>query len=219
MTMVWSSASITYRSPPDYLPYMQLLLFDNYDSFTYNLYDYLLQTGVDCIVVRNDQMSLADMESLAFDAVVFSPGPKRPADAGLLMAAVARWHSRYPMLGVCLGHQAIGEYFGARLVRAPAPVHGKSSQAFHYGHWLFAGIPSPWSVMRYHSLLLASLQGTPLRVLAETEGGEIMALAHESLPLLGLQFHPESILTEHGLRIIHNWVAGLTQYGNTVQFH
>mgnify|MGYP001407059071 CR=1 FL=1 len=188
---------------------MRILLLDNYDSFTYNLYDYLLQTGVDCVVLRNDAGSLSDFERLDIDAVVFSPGPKRPQDAGLMPRLIAAWHRRLPMLGICLGHQAIGEFFGARLVKARLPVHGKTSPVQHSGHPLFRGIPTPFSVMRYHSLLLDSLEGTPLRCIAHTAEGEIMALAHETLPLTGVQFHPESILTEYGLKLLRNWVEEL----------
>lgn len=186
---------------------MNILLLDNYDSFTYNLYDYLLQTGADCQVVRNDALPLQSFERLDFDALVFSPGPKRPADAGLMMALIERFHREVPMLGVCLGHQALGEFFGARLVKAKTPMHGKTTEIQHYGHPLFAGIPSRFGVMRYHSLLLDSLDGTPLDCLALSDSGEIMALAHRTLPLVGVQFHPESILTEHGLQILRNWVG------------
>lgn len=186
--------------------YVRILLLDNYDSFTYNLYDYLLQAGADCIVVRNDELSLPELERLAVEATVFSPGPKRPADAGVMLPLIEAWHQRMPMLGICLGHQALGEFFGARLIKARIPVHGKTTAIRHTGHPLFEGIPSPFNVMRYHSLVLESLTGTPLDTIARTGEGEIMALAHRSLPLLGVQFHPESILTEHGLQILKNWM-------------
>ena len=185
---------------------MKVLLLDNYDSFTYNLYDYLLQTGVQCTVFRNDALSLSDFERLQFDAIVFSPGPKRPSDAGLMLPLIERLHEQVPMLGICLGHQAIGEFFGAKLVKAAVPMHGKTTAIRHLEHPLFADIPSPFTVMRYHSLLLESLDGTPLQCLATTGEGEIMALAHPSLPLAGVQFHPESILTEYGLQLLKNWV-------------
>jgi anthranilate synthase/aminodeoxychorismate synthase-like glutamine amidotransferase len=186
---------------------MRVLLLDNYDSFTYNLYDYLLQVGVSCVVLRNDEISIGELEHLDFQAVVLSPGPKRPIDAGILLPLIAHWHLRVPILGVCLGHQAIGEFFGAKLVKARLPMHGKTSLIEHNEHALFNGIPSPLEVMRYHSLLLESLNGTPLYRTAHTPDGEIMALAHQHLPIWGVQFHPESILTAHGLRLIHNWVA------------
>lgn len=185
---------------------MRILLLDNYDSFTYNLYDYLLQTGADCVVLRNDALTLQEFERLNVEAAVFSPGPKRPADAGVMLQLIGAWRRRMPMLGICLGHQALGEFFGARLVKARVPMHGKTAPVRHNGHPLFEGVPSPFLVMRYHSLVLESLDGTPLENIAQTGEGEIMALAHRSLPLTGVQFHPESILTEYGLQILKNWL-------------
>ncbi len=188
---------------------MKILLLDNYDSFTYNLADYLQQAGAEVQTVRNDALQLADFEEINFDAFVLSPGPCRPAEAGVMPALLARWHRRVPILGVCLGHQAIGEFFGATLARAPLPMHGKTSRIRHDGHALFAGIPAGFSVMRYHSLVLENLpDGGPLHVLARVgEGGEIMAVAHRSLPIFGVQFHPESILTEFGLLLLKNWLG------------
>lgn len=185
---------------------MRILLLDNYDSFTYNLCDYLLQTGAECRVVRNDAISLAEFEDIDFEALVFSPGPKRPADAGLMPALVARYHDTVPMLGICLGHQALGEFFGAELVKAGVPMHGKTTAVNHYGHPLFEDVPERFTAMRYHSLLLRSLSGTPLECIARTDAGEIMALAHRNLPLLGVQFHPESIGSDFGLQILKNWI-------------
>ena len=190
---------------------MNILLLDNYDSFTYNLYDYLLQTGAGCAVVRNDAPDLLAFEPHDFDAVVLSPGPKRPEQAGLMPNLVAAWYDRLPMLGICLGHQALGAFFGARIVKAPQPMHGKTSPVWHSGHRLFSGIPSPFTAMRYHSLIVDSLDHTPLDVIANTADGTIMALAHRRLPLLGVQFHPESILTDLGMQILSNWVHWLAE--------
>jgi len=185
---------------------MRILLLDNYDSFTYNLYDYILQTGAECTVLRNDVCHPDQMDPDGFDALVLSPGPKRPADAGYLIDYIQAFCRDKPMLGICLGHQALGEYFGARLVRSPEPVHGKTSRVRHDGSPLFEGIPEAFRVMRYHSLELASLESTPLACLAATSDGTIMALKHRHLPLYGVQFHPESILSEHGLTLLRNWV-------------
>lgn len=185
---------------------MKVLLLDNYDSFTYNLYDYLLQTGVECVVYRNDALSLADFGQLDFQAMVLSPGPKRPADAGLMLPLIQYFRKRVPILGICLGHQALGESFGAQVVKARLPMHGKTSVIQHQEHPLFEGIPEYFEVMRYHSLLIESLTDTPLRSIAHSAENEIMALEHTALPLLGLQFHPESVLTEFGLQLLKNWV-------------
>jgi anthranilate synthase/aminodeoxychorismate synthase-like glutamine amidotransferase len=183
-----------------------VLLLDNYDSFTYNLYDYLLQTGVECVVHRNDAFTLEGFEQLDFQAIVLSPGPKHPSDAGLMLPLLRLFTGRAPILGICLGHQAIGQCFGAPLVKARVPMHGKTSVIRHTGHPLFEGIPTSFQVMRYHSLLLESLDGTPLQSIATGPEKEIMALAHPELPLWGVQFHPESVLTEHGLQLLKNWV-------------
>jgi anthranilate synthase component 2 len=183
-----------------------MLLLDNYDSFTYNLYDYLQQLGVACTVVRNDALDPNLLDPDAFDALVFSPGPGRPADAGCMMALIERFHACKPMLGICLGHQALGEFFGAALQKARAPMHGKTSEVQHNGHPLFQGIPDRFTVMRYHSLALQLPPGGPLQGIAYTAEGELMALAHPTLPLYGVQYHPESILTEFGLPLLKNWL-------------
>jgi anthranilate synthase/aminodeoxychorismate synthase-like glutamine amidotransferase len=190
-------------------PCLKILLLDNYDSFTYNLCDYLLQTGVDCQVIRNDALSLNAFLQLDYDGVVLSPGPKRPEDAGVLLPFLKALPPKTPVLGICLGHQAIGCVFGATLKLSPIPMHGKTSKIIHENHFIFENCPNPLEVMRYHSLLLEDLEGTPLRSIAHTEQGEIMALMHETLPIVGLQFHPESILTECGLLLIDNWVKSI----------
>jgi anthranilate synthase/aminodeoxychorismate synthase-like glutamine amidotransferase len=186
-----------------------ILIIDNYDSFTYNLYDYLVQTGADCVVLRNNTFTIQYLQALNFQAIVLSPGPKKPEDAGLLMEVISHYYDVVPILGICLGHQALGVFFGANLVKAALPVHGKTSRITHNGHWLFDQVPTEFDVMRYHSLILKSLKSTPLECLAVTDEGEVMAIAHKTLPLVGLQFHPESILTEHGHLLLRNWVASI----------
>lgn len=185
---------------------MHILLLDNYDSFTYNLADYLLQTGVRVTVRRNDRIGPETLDGLNPDGICLSPGPGRPRDAGVLMPLLRCWHTRLPMLGICLGQQAIGELFGARLVHATAPVHGKTSEIRCADHPMMAGMPPRFRVMRYHSLILESLDGTGLLPLAHTDDGALMAFAHAVLPLWGVQFHPESVLSEHGLALLGNWV-------------
>ena len=187
----------------------RILLVDNYDSFTYILYDYFLQLGSDCTVIRNDELSFDQVLKLDFDALVLSPGPKRPEDAGLMTELIAHFHDKKPILGICLGHQGIGEFFGAKLIKAKLPVHGKTSTLFHQNHDLFRGLPDHFKVMRYHSLLLKNIEATDLEEIATTSSGEAMAIAHKKLPIIGVQFHPESILTEHGLQMLENWLSTL----------
>jgi anthranilate synthase/aminodeoxychorismate synthase-like glutamine amidotransferase len=182
-----------------------LLLLDNYDSFTYNLYDYLSQLGATCTVVRNDKISILELEKCHFDGIVLSPGPKRPKDAGILMELVDHFYVKMPILGICLGMQAIGEYFGAKLVHASIPIHGKTSLVEHSQKDLFHGITQPTQVMRYHSLLLENLPNC-LEPTAWTATKELMAIQHKTYPISGLQFHPESILTLEGLVILDNWL-------------
>ena len=189
-------------------PRPNLLLIDNFDSFTYNLWHYFLQLGASCEVVRNDHIDINALKSGSYDGLVLSPGPRKPADAGMLMECVGALHRSVPMLGICLGHQAIGAYFGASLVKASLPVHGKTSRIVHRGDPLFAGLPETFSVMRYHSLILENLPSC-LECIAQTARGEVMALRHRELPLTGIQFHPESVLTEYGLAMLQNWLNGL----------
>jgi anthranilate synthase/aminodeoxychorismate synthase-like glutamine amidotransferase len=188
---------------------MTLLLLDNFDSFTHTLADYLRQLGAEVLVRRND-VPLAELRQLHFDGVVLSPGPGTPAAAGTLLAVIAEYHQRLPLLGVCLGQQALGEFFGAQLRRAARPMHGKVSEIELLGDdpWL-AGLPRQQSVTRYHSLVLATstlpAALTPLAVTADAER-ELMALRHATLPLYGVQFHPEALLTTHGRQWLQNWL-------------
>lgn len=181
-----------------------LLLIDNFDSFTYNLADYLYRVGVDVEVVRNNAIDIAGIEVLAPRAIMISPGPGRPADAGITADVVSHFHDKLPIMGICLGMQAIGEFFGAELVHAPDPVHGKTSFIKCEPHELFFGMPTDIEVMRYHSLVLQQLPNC-LKSIAVTADGLLMAMQHNTLPLYGLQFHPESIMTGQGLQILGNW--------------
>ena len=181
-----------------------LLLIDNLDSFTYNLADYLYRVGVDVKVVRNNAIDIAGIEVLGPKAIMISPGPGRPADAGITPQVVSYFHDKLPVMGICLGMQAIGEYFGAELVHAPDPMHGKTSLIKCEPNELFNGMPADIEVMRYHSLVLRHLPDC-LKPLAFTADGLLMAMQHNTLPLYGLQFHPESIMTGQGLQILSNW--------------
>lgn len=183
---------------------MKVLLLDNYDSFTYMLKDYIEQCGVVCDVKRNDSVNVLD-EISRYDALVISPGPQTPGDAGQLMQALERYVLVKPILGVCLGHQGLGVYFGARLMKAKQPKHGKIDTLTHTEHPLFAGIPPTFDATRYHSLVIDSLP-PELEIIASSGGGEIMGIAHKSLPLWGIQFHPESCTTEYGLQLIQNFL-------------
>ena len=185
-----------------------LLLLDNYDSFTYNLYHYLGELGAETIVRRNDALSVEDALALAPDAIVISPGPCDPDRAGISLDLVRAAADVCPILGVCLGHQAIAQAFGGRIVRAPKIMHGKLSSIEHDGRGLFQGLPSPFRATRYHSLIAepASLPDC-LAVTARTVEGVIMAIAHRERPIWGVQFHPESIETEHGHRLLENFLA------------
>lgn len=184
-----------------------VLLIDNYDSFTYMLRDYVLQLGEECRVIRNDELSLQEIETLNFTSAIISPGPKTPTEAGITMPFIEAYHSRKPILGICLGHQALGGFFGASLIKANRPMHGKTSLVFHTRHLLFKSVPQPFEAMRYHSLILTDIKKTPFEIIASTADKEVMAIVHPQLPLAGLQFHPESALTPHGLQILQNWFA------------
>jgi anthranilate synthase/aminodeoxychorismate synthase-like glutamine amidotransferase len=183
---------------------MKVLLLDNYDSFTYMLKDYIEQCGVVCDVERNDSIDVLD-EINRYDALVISPGPQTPARAGKLMEALKRYVLLKPILGVCLGHQGLGVYFGARLIKAKQPKHGKIDTLTHKEHPLFAGIPPTFDATRYHSLVIDSLP-PELEIIAQSSTNEIMGIAHKSLPLWGIQFHPESCTTDFGLLLIKNFL-------------
>ncbi|MBS0325066.1 MAG: aminodeoxychorismate/anthranilate synthase component II [Proteobacteria bacterium] len=185
-----------------------LLMLDNYDSFTWNLVQYLGELGASVKVVRNDQVSLDDIEALAPEGIVISPGPCTPSEAGISVPVVRRFAGKIPLLGVCLGHQAIGQAFGARIVRAQRVMHGKLSSVVHDGRGVFAGVPTPFAATRYHSLAIERASLPPeLDVTATSEDGEIMAVRHRGLAIEGVQFHPEAILTEHGRKVLANFLA------------
>lgn len=187
-----------------------ILVIDNYDSFTYNLVQYLGELGAELCVRRNDEVTVAELEGeLRPEKIVISPGPGRPAEAGVTPEVIRRLAGRVPMLGVCLGHQAIGEAFGGRVVRAPAPVHGKPAELSHDSRTVFAGLPARFNVGRYHSLVVER-ESLPacLEVSAETRDGIIMGLRHRDLPVEGVQFHPESVLTEGGKLLLENFLRG-----------
>lgn len=185
-----------------------ILMIDNYDSFTYNLVQYLSELGERLVVKRNDQLTVASIARLAPSAIVISPGPGRPADAGISREVITTYAGRIPMLGVCLGHQCIGEVYGGEVVRAARPMHGKTSPIQHRGTGLFAGLPNPFEATRYHSLIVKR-ESLPeaLDITAWTADGEIMGLAHKTLPVYGVQFHPESIMTAPGKALLKNFLA------------
>lgn len=186
-----------------------ILMIDNYDSFTYNLVHYLAELGADVQVVRNDALSVADIESMAPSHIVISPGPCTPNEAGISLAVIEHFAGKIPILGVCLGHQAIGQAFGGRIIRAQKLMHGKTSMIAHSGETVFLGLHSPFTATRYHSLVIErrSLPAC-LKITAESEDGEIMGVAHRSLPIFGVQFHPESILSECGHLLLQNFLEG-----------
>jgi anthranilate synthase component II len=186
-----------------------ILVIDNYDSFTYNLVQYLGELGAEVEVRRNDAITVDEVGELRPDAIVLSPGPCAPAQAGITVPVIRRWGAEIPTLGVCLGHQAIGEAYGGRVVRAARVMHGKTSRVLHDGQDLFVGLPNPLGVMRYHSLVIES-DSVPeeLEVVARAEDDptEIHAVRHRTHPVWGVQFHPESVLTEHGRDLLRNFL-------------
>jgi len=185
-----------------------ILVIDNYDSFTYNLVQYLGELGEDVKVIRNDELTVDEIEKLAPQRVVVSPGPCTPNEAGVSLELIRRMAGRVPLLGVCLGHQAIGQAFGGRVIHARTLMHGKVSAIHHTGQGVFRGLPSPYNATRYHSLAIErSTCPQELEVTAWTEDGEIMGVRHRMLPVEGVQFHPESILTEHGHALLRNFLG------------
>jgi anthranilate synthase/aminodeoxychorismate synthase-like glutamine amidotransferase len=185
-----------------------ILMIDNYDSFTYNLVQYLGELGADIRVYRNDQISVAEIERLAPEKIVISPGPCTPKEAGISCDVIRHFAGRIPLLGVCLGHQCIGEVFGGDIVRAPALFHGKTSLIYHDGKTIFRGLPRPFEATRYHSLVIRR-ETLPdcLELSAETDDGVVMAVRHRELPIEGVQFHPESILTHEGKKLLANFLS------------
>jgi anthranilate synthase/aminodeoxychorismate synthase-like glutamine amidotransferase len=188
-----------------------ILVLDNYDSFTYNLVQYLGELGVTMRVARNDKITVEEIERLEIEGIVISPGPGNPDGAGISLALIRRFHETTPILGVCLGHQAIGQAFGGTVSRARKQMHGKTSRIHHDGRGVFAALPQDFEATRYHSLVVLE-QGFPalLEVSARAEDGEIMGLRHRRFPVEGVQFHPESILTEQGKALLRNFL-GLTR--------
>ena len=187
-----------------------IVVVDNYDSFTYNLVQYLQTLGARCDVRLNDRIGAHEVAQLAPHGVLLSPGPGTPDDAGVTMDVIRELGGTVPILGVCLGHQSIGQVYGARIVRAARLMHGKTSLVHHTGTPLFRGVPSPFEATRYHSLLIDAGSLPPcLEVTARTDDGEIMGIRHRELDILGVQFHPESFLTEHGMTLVENWLGSL----------
>jgi anthranilate synthase component II len=184
-----------------------IAVIDNYDSFTYNLVQYLGELGAQVCVFRNDSITVGELEKLAPSHIVISPGPGEPSDAGVSRDIIRELGPNRPLLGVCLGHQCIGDVFGGQVVRAPRLMHGKTSPIYHYNDRLFEGIASPFEATRYHSLIVAEPLPAALQATAFTKEGELMGLRHRQYPIFGVQFHPESILTVAGKQILKNFLA------------
>jgi anthranilate synthase component 2 len=186
-----------------------LLMIDNYDSFTYNIVQYFGELGEEVRTVRNDEVTIEEIAAMKPDRICISPGPKAPRDAGVSVDVIKHFQGKLPILGVCLGHQAIGEAFGGKIIRAKQVMHGKTSMIAHTGEGVFKGLPSPFTVIRYHSLAIerASLPSC-LEVTAWTDDGEIMGVRHKEFDIQGVQFHPESILSEHGHALFKNFLEG-----------
>ena len=188
---------------------MRVLVIDNYDSFVFNLVQYLGQLGADCDVRRNDRIELAEIGRLGADGILLSPGPGTPDRAGICLDVIREYAGRLPIFGVCLGHQAIGAAFGATVARAPELLHGKTSEVRHDGAGVLAGLPDPFTATRYHSLtVLPETLPAEIEVTGRTPSGIVMAMRHRTLPIESVQFHPESVLTEGGHLMLANWLAG-----------
>lgn len=185
-----------------------LVMIDNYDSFTYNLVQYFGELGQDIKVFRNDEVTLEEIQALNPDHIVISPGPGNPDDGGVSNDVIREMGKTTPVLGVCLGHQCMGQVYGGNVTRAPRLMHGKTSSVYHKGKGVFYGVPSPFRATRYHSLIVEEPLPDCLEVTAFTRDGEVMGVRHKEYPVVGVQFHPESILTEHGKRILQNFLDG-----------
>ncbi|HSH01844.1 MAG TPA: aminodeoxychorismate/anthranilate synthase component II [Anaerolineae bacterium] len=183
-----------------------IVMIDNYDSFTYNLVQYFGELGAEIQVFRNDQVTVAEIEAIGPDHIVISPGPGDPTDGGISNEVLKHFGPSVPVLGVCLGHQCLGHVYGGNVLRAERLMHGKTSSVYHEGKGLFNGVPSPFKATRYHSLIVEEPLPESLEVTAFTRDGEVMGLRHKEYPSVGVQFHPESILTEHGKRILGNFL-------------
>lgn len=198
-----------------------VLLLDNYDSFTYNLFDYLSKLGLEVEVFRNDEITIDEITQKNYGGIVISPGPGRPEDSGITMEVIHHFHTKIPILGICLGMQALGMYFGLELVKANYPFHGKvSTLTYQKNHPMFSEIQAPLEVCRYHSLVLQSFgENSVIEVLATTSQDECMAIAHKVLPLWGFQFHPEAILTTQGVKLLENWMVYFNIENNAPKLH
>jgi len=188
-----------------------ILVIDNYDSFTYNLVQYLGELGAEVVVKRNDAVSVDEIGALGPAGILISPGPGRPEEAGVSLELIGELGAKTPIFGVCLGHQSIAQHFGASVVRAERLMHGRTSEIFHEGHGVFQNLPSPLTATRYHSLIVKrDTIPAELEVTAWTDQDEVMGIRHAELPIEGVQFHPESFLTEHGHELIRNWLSSLS---------
>lgn len=185
-----------------------ILLIDNYDSFTFNIFDYLSRLGQETLVIKNDELTIEEITKLPITKIILSPGPGNPDNAGISLAVVAQLSNLYPILGICLGHQVIAQHFGYSVIKAPMPMHGKTDLIYHNEQGLFKNIKNPLSVVRYHSLIVTDemLTNSPMTVSARNKQGLIMGLQHRTLPIESVQFHPEAIKTEHGIDLIANFV-------------